>query len=73
MQEASKISTFLPRLGDHLKLMHPRKRGFDLIFLVTNNVEHLFMCLLTICISSLEKHLFKSFLHIQIGLFAFCC
>ena len=73
MQEASKISTFLPRLGGHFKLTHSIKYGFDLIFPMTNNVEHLFMCLLTICISSLEKHLFKSFLHIQIGLFAFCC
>ena len=60
MQEASKVSTFLPRLRGHFKLRHPRRCGFDLIFLMTNNVQHLFMCLLTICISSLEKHLFKS-------------
>lgn len=79
VKERPGCSTFSPALSvvNVLDLGHYTICGWDpIVFLIciplmTDDVEHLFMCLFTICVSSKLRGLFRTFAHFLIGLFMF--
>ena len=62
---------YLPFNYSHLHECKAVSMVLIFIFLLTNNIEHIFMCLLTICISTLEKCLFNPLPISKFGLSVF--
>ena len=81
MYEGPNFSISLPILVTancfHWYYSHHSASGYEDVYnysfdsLVTNDVQYLFLCLLTLCIYCVAKYLFGLFAHCQIWLFIF--